>query len=246
MHRRNRHVIFSAKQAGGIIVLDSRTITGVSNGGNVNNWYDLSNSRRNFFKPSNKNAPTLQTNIQGGQPVVRFVETSVTVLIASWTTAENPSSYVWICTEIPRTINANKHLISTDDNSFNGVNFSVAHTTTNLVGTNVRNTNPFTLIDFYPATVSTGTPYVQSLGNAGNQLFFYRGNYVSSTGNFTGTNTVNLTIGGRVSGGADLDTSDLMQFILFNSLITKSLRRRFEIASFFTFKIKDTQNDTNR
>jgi hypothetical protein len=37
-----------------------------------------------------------------------------------------------------------------------------------------------------------------------------------------------------------------MQFLLFNSFISKSLRRRFEIASFFTFKIKDTQNDTNR
>ena len=127
MHRRNRHIIFSAKNAGTIIVLDSRTIKGVSNGGSVNNWYDLV-SNRNFSKSvrvGNATAPALINNVQGGQPVVRFDATLITALTSTWLTSENPSSYTWICTEIPRASNPDVHLITCDDGSFNSVNFSV-------------------------------------------------------------------------------------------------------------------------
>jgi hypothetical protein len=237
MHRRNRHIVFSAKSAGAIIVLDARSIKGVANNGSVTSWVDLSTRTRNFTGAA---APTYKTNIQGGQPAVSFDGVN-DYLSVSWLTSENPSQYVWIGTEVPRTINANKHLVSTSDGSFNAVNFSFAHTTTNLVGTNVRPPS----FDFYPATISVNTPNVQSLGYNGTQLFFYRGNFASSTGVTLSTTTTFISLGGR-NGCCDYDTSDLMQFLLFNSFISKSLRRRFEIASFFTFKIKDTQNNTNR
>ena len=236
MHRRNRHVIFSAKNAGAIIVLDARTIKGVSDGGTASTWTDMSAKTRVF-----SGGATYLSRLQGGQPAVRFDATSFTIYTVSWLPAENPSKYVWIGTEIPRTININRHLVSTDNDSFNMVNFSLAHTTTNLVGTNIRSPG----VDFYPATVVTGTPYVQSLGYDGTTIFFYRGNYSTNSTQTDYTSTIRITLGGRIT-GSDRDTSDLMQFLLFNSLVTKSLRRRFEIAAFITFKFQDTQNNTNR
>ena len=199
MHRRNRHIAFSAKNAGAVLVLDARTIKNVSSGSTFSSWTDLSASSRNFAGTASR-FPTYLANIQGGQPVVRFDATANsalgTTMSVSWLTSENPSRYVWIGTEIPRTINANRHLVTTDDGSFNTVNFSLAHTTTNAVGTNVR--PPST--DFYAATVSVNTPYVQSLGYDGNQLFFYRGNSASATGITVGTTTKRICLVGRLTG----------------------------------------------
>lgn len=251
MHRRNRHIAFSAKSAGAVIVLDARTIKNVSSGSTFSSWRDLSSASRNFAGGVGR-FPTYLTNIQGGQPVVRFDATANSnqggIMTVSWLTSENPSRYVWIGTEIIRAHNSNRHLVSTDDGSFNQVNFSLAHTNgwfavTTPVGTNVRGSGGNT--DYYPATTVAGTPYVQSLGYDGNQLFFYRGDFASGTGVTVSATTTRICLGGRL-GGADLDTSDLMQFLLFNALISKSLRRRFEVASFYTFKIKDTQNTANR
>jgi len=240
MHRRNRHIVFSAKSAGAIIVLDARSIKGVSDAGSITSWKDLSFKQRNFAQANTSIAPTLRNNIQGGQPAVRFTPASSTYMVVSWLTTENPSQYVWIGTEVPRAINANKHLVSTNNDSFNMVNFSMAHTTTNLVGTNIRGPG----VDYYPATVAINTPYVQSLGYNGTTIYFYRGNFSTNSTQTNYTSTFNISLGGR-NGCCDYDQSDLMQFLLFNSLISKSLRRRFEIASFFTFKIQDTQNNTN-
>lgn len=257
MHRRNRHIAFSAKNAGAILVLDARTIKGVSDNTGLDSWRDLSSKSR-IFGAGLGRQPTYRTNIQGGQPLVRFDATANSnlggIMTVSWLTSENPSQYVWIGTEIPRVLNSNRHLVSTDDGSFNQVNFSLAHTpgwfsVTNAVGTNVRGSTGSW--DYYPATISVNTPYVQSLGWNGSVLFFYRGDYASTSGPLSGstlsvsTSTTQICLGGRL-GGADLDTSDLMQFLLFNSFISKSLRRRFEVASFYTFKIKDTQNTANR
>lgn len=245
MHRRNRHIAFSAKNAGAVLVLDARTIKNVSSGSTFSSWRDLSASSRNFAGTASR-FPTYLTNIQGGQPVVRFNAAANsalgTTMSVSWLTSENPSRYVWIGTEIPRTINANRHLVSTDDGSFGNVNFSLAHTTTNRVGTNIRGLGALT--DYYPATVAVNTPYVQSLGYDGSQLFFYRGDFTGA-GITAATTTTRICLGGRLT-GSDLDTSDLMQFLLFNSFISRTLRRRFEVASFYTFKIQDTQNTANR
>jgi len=243
MHRRNRHIVFSAKSAGAIIVLDARSIKGVSDAGSVTSWRDLSFQTRNFAQANTSIAPTLRNNIQGGQPAVRFTPASSTYMVVAWLTTENPTQYVWIGTEVPRAINNYRHLVSTNNNSFNMVNFSMAHHNGggNFVGTNVRSPS----FDFYPAAVSVNTPYVQSMGYNGATLYFYRGNFSTNHTLTNYTSTFNISLGGR-NGCCDYDQSDLMQFLLFNSLISKSLRRRFEIASFFTFKIQDTQNNTNR
>lgn len=134
-------------------------------------------------------------------------------------------------------MNSFKHLVSSDDGSFNNVKFSISHNTTNKVGTDTR---PGT--SYYPATVATGTAYVHSLGYNGTNIYFFRGDFSQATAAPGTTNRICL--GCRLT-TSDFDTSDLMQFILFGSFISKSLRRRFEQASHLSFKIADNNNATS-
>jgi hypothetical protein len=69
MRARQRHL--NPKAAGAAIVLDSRYITGLSDGNDVTSWSDRSGNSNNATAASNY--PTYETAEQGGNPVVRFV-----------------------------------------------------------------------------------------------------------------------------------------------------------------------------
>ena len=79
MRARHRHL--NAKAAGASVVLDSRYITGLSDGSNVSSWSDRSGNSNNATTASNY--PTYETNEQAGNPVVRFVSSSSTRLSCS-------------------------------------------------------------------------------------------------------------------------------------------------------------------
>jgi len=79
MRARQRHL--NAKAAGASVVLDSRYITGLSDGSNVSSWSDRSGNSNNATTASNY--PTYETNEQAGNPVVRFVSSSSTRLSCS-------------------------------------------------------------------------------------------------------------------------------------------------------------------
>ena len=232
MHRRARHLLFSAKSADALVAIDSRTITGVAAGGNVASWGNKGTLSATFAGVASRN-PNYIENVQGGQPVVRFTGTTPTAMSASYT--DTISQYVWICTLIPRSISAFKHLVTTDDGSFNFIKFSVSHNNTNLTGTTVRNP----VGDFYPYSTPTALPYVLSIGYNGTTLIAYRTN-VTATHSYSGT-TNRICLGARLT-GSDGATSDLCQFVIFPSSISKSLRRRFETAASAAFKIEDINN----
>jgi hypothetical protein len=234
--------MFSARYAGAVLVLDSRTISGVSNGGTLSSWVEKSANGRTFTAITGKR-PTFQTSIQGGQPAVSFSATANsgvgTCMTTSITTAENPTQYVWICTNVPRNVGSDKHLVSTDDGSFSIINFSYVHFGGSFSGTSTRffSTNTYNVWIF---SATAGTPYINSVGYNGSTIYGFRTN-VSQSAPVIGTTTTRISLGGRLS-GSDLDTSDLMQFLLFNSFISKSLRRRFEVAASLSFKIADINN----
>lgn len=70
MRARHRH--FNAKTAGAVLVLDSRYITGLSDGNAVSTWSDRSGNGKDATMASAGNQPTYETAEQGGQPVVKF------------------------------------------------------------------------------------------------------------------------------------------------------------------------------
>jgi hypothetical protein len=69
MHRRARHL--NPGSAGAVMALDSRFITGLSDGDPVSTWSDRSASANNVTQ-SGTARPTFETNEQGGQPVLLF------------------------------------------------------------------------------------------------------------------------------------------------------------------------------
>lgn len=251
MHRRNRHIAFSAKNAGGDVVLDARTIKGVSDGGNVNTWRDLRDGSAQFTYNNPffgvPGAPTYVSNAQAGQPGVRFT-TAGRFMSRAWST--NPTNYVWISTDVPKLSTGNsKHLVSTTDGSFNQVNFSVTYfgsTVPVSLYTDLRNAASVSnnLIDTYVVDRT----HIQSFGiqtvSSVSTGRAFKNNYSYTLTNGFATNTTYITLGGR-NGCCDYAQSDMLQFLFFNSYISKPLRRRFEIASSFTFKIRDILNATN-
>lgn len=247
MHRRNRHIAFSAKNAGGDVVLDARTIKGVSDGGNVNTWRDLrdGSSQFTYNNPyfSVPGAPAYVSNAQAGQPGVRFT-TAGRFMSRAWST--NPTNYVWISTDVPKLSTGDaKHLVSTTDGSFNYVNFSVEYFSTGKnVYTNLRKAGSNSrLIDTYVVDRTHIESFgIQTVSSVSTGRAF-KNNYSYTVTDLFATNTTYITLGGR-NGCCDYAQSDMLQFLFFNSYISRPLRRRFEIASSFTFKIQDVLNGT--
>ena len=90
MRARHRH--FNPKAAGAAVVLDSRYISGLSNGNEVSTWPDRSGNSRDVTQATSANRPTYQNAVQGGQPVVRFDGSNDRLASASFATASSASA----------------------------------------------------------------------------------------------------------------------------------------------------------
>ncbi len=98
MRARHRHL--NQRDAAGVLVLDSRRISGLSDGGAVSQWNDASRSGWNVTQGTAALRPIYKTAIQGGSPVVRFDGASATNagdrLISSSVTASQTFSFVTV------------------------------------------------------------------------------------------------------------------------------------------------------
>lgn len=74
MHRRARHL--NPKDAGAFLALDSRFISGVSDGSSISSWTSRTGSN-DASQATSANQPVYKTNIVSGQPVVRFTKSSL-------------------------------------------------------------------------------------------------------------------------------------------------------------------------
>jgi hypothetical protein len=70
MRARHRHL--NQRDAGGVLILDSRRISGLSDGNSVSQWDDASRNGWNVTQSTAALRPIYKTAIQGGNPVVRF------------------------------------------------------------------------------------------------------------------------------------------------------------------------------
>lgn len=74
MRARHRH--FNPGRSGAKMALDSRFISGLSNGSSITTWSDRSGLANDATQSSSANRPTFQTNVQGGNPSTRYNGTS--------------------------------------------------------------------------------------------------------------------------------------------------------------------------
>jgi len=70
MRARHRHL--TGRAAGANLYFDSRRIAGLSDGNAVSQWDDLSSAANNATQGTAANRPAYRTNIQGGQPMLDF------------------------------------------------------------------------------------------------------------------------------------------------------------------------------
>lgn len=74
MGRRVRHL--NPVHAGANVALDARFISGLADNATVQTWSSRPGGSRNYTQSTNARRPIYRTNIQNGQPVVRFTEAS--------------------------------------------------------------------------------------------------------------------------------------------------------------------------
>lgn len=74
MHRRSRHL--NPKDAGAFLALDSRFISGVSDGSSISSWTSRTGSN-DVSQATSGNQPVYKTNVYSGQPSVRFTKSSL-------------------------------------------------------------------------------------------------------------------------------------------------------------------------
>jgi hypothetical protein len=89
MRARHRHL--NQRDAGATLVLDSRRISGLSDGNSVSQWDDASRSGWNVTA-SGTRLPLYKTSIQGGQPAIRFDGTDDRLISSSVSTTQPFSS----------------------------------------------------------------------------------------------------------------------------------------------------------
>ena len=242
MHRRARHL--NSRDAGAILVLDSRRIYGLSDGSSVSQWNDASRSGANATQSTSTIRPIYKVSIQGGQPVVRFNVTNN--YLAS--TVTSAFGFIFCVANISSNTQEYAGLLTarTSPNST-----LVTASSSNVVLTTMNGTapNPSQKI----TGVTGGSPSVSSVydkgvsGSTTNFEDFLNGLTitnpfvlsVTSTLGLSGTN--NFTIGRDTYQGAQapraLASGDIMVISLLPQSISSSLRKRIEHSSSFSFKI---------
>ena len=243
MHRRARHL--NARDAGAVLVLDSRRIYGLSDGNAVAQWDDASRSAANATQSTTSIRPVYKVAIQGGQPVVRFnvtdnyLATTVTsgfgFVFCVANISSNTQEYAGVLTA--RT-SPNSNLVSASSGNalVTTMNGSAPNPSTKLTG--ATNTTSPSISSVYDKGVSGSTTNFEDFltGLTITNPFILS---VTSSADVTGTN--NFTIGRDTYQGAQvpraLSSGDIMVISLLPQSITSSIRKRVEHSSAFSFKI---------
>ncbi len=103
MHRRARH--FNARDAGAPLVLDSRFITGLTDGDPVSTWSDRSGNGHDATQATSGSKPTFLTAQQGGCPAVDFDGTA-DFLIGTYSPTAVPRT-VFVVFKVDQTASTN-------------------------------------------------------------------------------------------------------------------------------------------
>tara|TARA_R110002126_G_scaffold53768_1_gene145693 strand:- start:193 stop:888 length:696 start_codon:yes stop_codon:yes gene_type:complete len=114
MRARHRH--FNARDAGAVFVVDSRYITGLSDGNAVSTWNDRSRNSNNATQATASWQPTYQTAEQGGQPLVKFDGSDDRMATAAVVTTVTDN---WTLFSVAKTISGSRvHFSNGSDNGY--------------------------------------------------------------------------------------------------------------------------------
>lgn len=241
MHRRARHLNHGS--AGAVLALDSRFITGLSDGDPVSTWTDRSASANNATQTGTAR-PTFETAEQGGQPVLRFDGTNDFLVCNSY--ASLSASTI---------IGAGKSNITTGNDrnmfyfgnanvfspNFNWVGIGKNYSSAKWISGNYNNPNDGSVVS--SAAFTTNAAVASGITNdSGTNRLFVNGDAEGTKASVTiNINTSARPTIGRRGAESSADVwfwnGDIYCVNLIPSAVSSSLRRRLEHAVAFSFKI---------
>jgi hypothetical protein len=231
MHRRARHL--NARDAGAVLVLDSRFITGLSDGDAIETWSDRSRNGNNVTQGTIANRPTFKTSIQGGNPVVRFDGTSDFFI----------NSTISLGTSYTITAIAKQSVSSIYQRI---VHFSSSVDAVAFFGS--QNGNFATFFGYISGwrDVNPNVPNqsildafrVLSVTNNGVTAFPFFSGIVQTAKNGATVSSTGLAIGNGVStGNTQFFNGEISIIYITTSVLSNEMRRRLEHSAAFAFKI---------
>jgi hypothetical protein len=236
MRARHRH--FNQRDAGGVLVLDSRRISGLSDGNAVSQWDDASRSGWNATQATAALQPLYKTSVQGGQPSIRFDGAGSTAtgdrLINSTVSIAQTFSGMMV------------FKLSSDDTNgailFDSYNNVVCALYT---GVSSDTPNHFSIV----ASVAAGSNVAARNNNWNVASFQFSG--ATSFGSFNGQKTT-ASVGANGLSGISIGTArgnptpvaanysvngDISLIVFISTSLPDPLRKRLEHAAAFSFKI---------
>ena len=223
MRARHRH--FNARDAGAVFVVDSRYITGLSDGNAVSTWNDRSRNGNNATQATASWQPTYQTAEQGGQPLVKFDGSNDVLSTAAVVTTVTNN---WALFSVAKTISGTRVHFS------NGNVFSYAQT---HQGDGSRYGGLYGAVAWLnDGAGRTNEWIIQSMLRISGTAQIW------GNGATTGTTFANVpaTPVGTTNLGSDFQgwqNCEISTAVVINVSINASLRKRLEHAAAYSFKI---------
>jgi len=232
MSRRQRFL--NPAHAGAVIALDSRFITGLSDGDPVSTWTDRSPNANNATQ-SGVARPIYKTGIRAGQPVVRFNGTTSTMSSALNPSVTMNGAFTLSATFIRRGNSTFPIVIGSGGTGAGTTRDIFLDSTSSYVisygqfGSNVNGTNQATIDEPRIVVITrTSAAFVDILVNG----------TTSGSGTPSASNPVTSTQL-RISGNAlsNFLNGDILSAFVVSANISNPLRRRLEQATACSFKI---------
>ena len=254
MHRRNRHI--NAAAAGAVCVLDTRYLSGLSNGSGISSWTDRNKNKNNSpTQATANNQPLYTTNVLNGNPGALFnnaassqgrwlsfpsgMTTGATALSAIYfykRTGIDASAPGAILTNFSTNVGYNNHEPWVDSNIY------IAFGRVGAGGYQ----DPSGRISFLLTTaVPNNQNTITYMQGATNDWKFIANNSTlySTTSNIFSNAGANAKLGGN-GGCADSGcggayyfwTGYIYSVMIFTAVLSDSLRKRFQQSIGFSFK----------
>ena len=225
MHRRARHL--NPGSAGAVMALDSRFITGLSDGDPVSTWSDRSGSGNNATQSTSADRPVFQTTEQGGCPAVEFTA-SLKQLITPSVTLAQPAYYMACGRQlaVPQPFQTGRYL----DAFSPGANIAAYQNKLNLYsGSGLNGTS----------NLGTSAHLASGLVNTTSSSLFLDGIQEASgnAGSTSGTGTISIGADRAKQSSFGYLNGHIYSAIYIPNNPGNPLRRRLEHATAFSFKI---------
>lgn len=232
MHRRARHL--NPGRAGAVVALDSRFITGLSDGNAVTSWADRSGVGNNADQPTVANQPTFRINAQGGQPVVRFDATD-DGLIGNFNYSATSQTVV-IALKMSSVTNFQRLYTQSDAS----LDYATANNYIPLLRQSGGNIAAYNNGTFYAGISTDANWHIWSASHSGSTITNRRDSANAATGTATLSKTftrygMGFSLGDNA--GVEAIGGDVGSLIVWTFDISGTLRRRMEHAAAFSFKI---------